>query len=87
MNCVNFKQRSFSQIMEKTYEGYEYMAKRHPKAAKKRRIQKKWRKRFPVSLKKFFMDQIGKPRWMDNLPKNDHWAGGLVRIPFNVTGL
>lgn len=34
-------------IARKEYRRYDYMVHAYPKAAKKRRIRKKWRRRFP----------------------------------------
>lgn len=37
---------SFDRLLEIYFDGYTYMCKRYPKAAKKLRIRKKWKKRF-----------------------------------------
>lgn len=41
---------NLTKLFKWTYDGYGQMVKRYPKAAKKKRIQKKWTKRFGVGL-------------------------------------
>ena len=60
------KHKTLSELFELQYNGYPDMCKKYPKAAKKRRIQNKWRKRFRT-----FADLIHNGPGLVDLVKTD----------------
>ncbi len=48
-------------LLKRVYDGYKYMLDRYPKAAKKARIRKKWRKRFGRGMSDMIADEMPNP--------------------------
>jgi len=52
------KKRTFEEAMKLYLDGYAYMCKKHPKAARKRRVRKKWRNRYGEGLEPLFRQKF-----------------------------
>lgn len=49
--------KTFNEIFQMYFNGYSVMCKKYPKAARKRRIRKKWRKRFGPDLEELMREK------------------------------
>ena len=72
-----------AKLFKRQYLPITYMKKKHPKAAKKRRIIKKWISRFgsEVDFNKMIMCENA---LMCKIPK-DTWTGSSYHIPESLT--
>ena len=68
------KIKTFSQLLQETYDGYNYMCKKYPKAARKRRIRNKWRNRFGPGI----AGLINQPGFITQIPKDNIWNTNFV---------
>jgi hypothetical protein len=75
---MTFSSKALNKLFQRHYDGYRYMAKRHPKAAKKLRIQKKWRNRFGPE---FAQMVYGSETMLFRFEKEAEFGGRTVRVP------
>lgn len=76
------KLKSMNQAFERLYDPYRFNERRHMKSRKKKRIIKKWRKRFGPPMSEVFQNAMvfGSPMLL-HLQKDDAWIGGRWLIP------
>jgi len=72
-----------SRLFKRQYQPIAYMKRKHPKAARKRRVIKKWVSRFGAEI------DFGKMATTENalmlkIPK-DTWTGSSYHIPESLT--
>lgn len=64
-------------------QGYKYFVKRYPKAAKKRRIIKKWKKRLGEGFNPT-ATMLSRPSLYENLSQDSSWQGSTLPVPLRV---
>ncbi len=69
-----------SSLLKKTYDGYNWMMKHHPKAAKKSRVRKKWKKRHGAGL---IESLAATDSLFSSFLKNasEQYDGGYIEVP------
>ena len=66
-------------LFKRMYSPNRYMAQRYPKAAKKRRVRKKWLNRFGMDIE----DMVYLPSpLLAMLPKTTDFYGAVYLVPF-----
>jgi hypothetical protein len=70
--------KQLEELFKRHYTGYRYMTQKYPKAAKKRRIIKKWKKRFGPDMFEYI---LSKPAGLFSKVLNDPWFGGNYYEP------
>ena len=71
--------KTFQDLLKRFYEPYAYMRSKYPKAAKKKRIQNKWRNRFGKDVD--WEEILTNGSWIDKLPKMETWGTSVI-TPF-----
>lgn len=80
------KPLTFAKLFNKYFDRYEYMKKKYPKAAKKRRICKKWKNRFGKGLIEIVREEMmNGPRIGSIFPQfksDERWKSTIIHVPF-----
>lgn len=69
---------NIAQAFKKHFDGYTWMANRHQKAAKKKRIQKKWRRRFGPPISEIYASSNC---LLSNISNYQEWSGQTLFVP------
>lgn len=70
---------TFDKLLRAYLDPREVLARRFPKAAKKRRVQKKWKTRHPYTIQEGIHESI---YFLAKIPKRTDWQGGTVDIGY-----
>lgn len=80
------KIKSLSKALDELMNPNKYMRLRHPKAAKRRRIVKKWRNRFGADQSEIFSAlYYSKNSFLERIPR-ENFIGGKLPVPLGLNG-
>lgn len=72
-------------MLKDYFDGYKVMVRKYPKAARKRRIIKKWKRRFGVGVSDLMEEmRINRENFWRSIPTDDNWRGNVIQIPMFI---